>query len=334
MCAATSTLPWVEKYRPAALSDILSHQDIIATLRRFIDSNKLPHLLFYGPAGTGKTTTVLAIARSIPNCETLELNASDERGIDVVREQIKDFASTQKLFSSGYKLVILDEADHMTSDAQAALRRVIEKYTKNVRFCLICNYVNKIIPALQSRCTKFRFGPLTGSTMNVRLREIAQAEGVSTKVTDDAIDTVISLCEGDMRKCVNLLQAVVLSSAGEGGVVTQTIDAEAVYVCAGAPRPTDIQAIVEAGLKEHLREAYASIQIVKTEGGLALVDIVRRVSDLLMQLELSQTASAFALKQLADIEYRLSNGTSEQMQLGALVGCLQLLRMGISETAI
>ncbi|KAJ1829872.1 Subunit of heteropentameric Replication factor C (RF-C), partial [Coemansia sp. RSA 2703] len=137
-------LPWVEKYRPTSLDELVSQSDIVDTLQRFIDDGKLPHLLFYGPPGTGKTTTILAIARKLygknMGSMVLELNASDDRGIDVIRDQIKTFASTRTVFSSGLKLVILDEADAMTTPAQAALRRVIEKYTKNVRFCIICNY--------------------------------------------------------------------------------------------------------------------------------------------------------------------------------------------------
>ena len=151
----SSTLPWVEKYRPKDLNELIAHEEIISVLNKLIESNKLPHLLFHGPPGTGKTSTIKACAKKMfgehISSMVLELNASDDRGIDVVREQIKEFAGTKKLFSTGVKLVILDEADAMTQDAQAALRRVIEKYTSNTRFCLICNYVNKIMPALQSR---------------------------------------------------------------------------------------------------------------------------------------------------------------------------------------
>jgi replication factor C subunit 3/5 len=175
------SLPWVEKYRPKDFSELVAHEDITNTIQRLIDQNRLPHLLFYGPPGTGKTSTILACARRLygPNYHSmvLELNASDDRGIDVVREQIKDFASTRKIFSSGIKLVILDEADAMTNAAQAALRRVIEKFTKNTRFCLICNYISKIIPALQSRCTRFRFGPIPKDAVSKRLNHVIECEG-------------------------------------------------------------------------------------------------------------------------------------------------------------
>ena len=158
--AVAQSLPWVEKYRPKSLDELVSQEDIVSTLNKLIDSNRLPHLLFYGPPGTGKTSTILAATARLfgskAKAMTLELNASDDRGIGVVRDQIKEFAGTKKLFSSGSKLIILDEADAMTNDAQAALRRVIEKYSANTRFCLICNYVSRYAPSDRTgsmRCT-------------------------------------------------------------------------------------------------------------------------------------------------------------------------------------
>lgn len=207
----SSFLPFVEKYRPERLEDLTGQNDIVQTIIRLIDVGRLPHLLFYGPPGTGKTSTILAIARRLYGNGykdmVLELNASDDRGIDVVREQIKDFAGTRKLFSTGVKLIILDEADAMTNDAQFALRRVIEKYTKNTRFCLIGNYVSKIIPALQSRCTKFRFSPLRKEQIEGKLRSIVDREGLSSRVSADGIEAILRLSNGDMRKVLNVLQA-------------------------------------------------------------------------------------------------------------------------------
>ncbi|CAG8609600.1 12556_t:CDS:2, partial [Acaulospora morrowiae] len=173
-------LPWIEKYRPKTLEELVSHEEITSTIERFIENNRVPHLLFYGPPGTGKTTTILAFARKLYGQNwrnmTMELNASDDRGIDVVREEIKTYASMGRIFSTGFKLIILDEADSMTSSAQNALRRIIEKYTNNVRFCIICNYISKIIPAIQSRCTKFRFSPIGEEQVNSRLEYIIQSE--------------------------------------------------------------------------------------------------------------------------------------------------------------
>jgi replication factor C subunit 3/5 len=208
-----------------SLDDVSGHQDILATINKFVDSNRLPHLLLYGPPGTGKTSTILALARRIYGSDNLrqmvlELNASDDRGIDVVREQIKTFASTKQIFTTGsaasrtgiagFKLIILDEADAMTNTAQMALRRIMEKYTANTRFCIIANYSHKLSPALLSRCTRFRFSPLKERDIRVLVDKVIEEENV--KVTPDATDALVRLSKGDMRRALNVLQACHASS--------------------------------------------------------------------------------------------------------------------------
>ena len=178
-----SNLPLIEKYRPKSLKDMVSHEEILNTINLFLEKKNIPHFLFHGPPGTGKTSCILAIARSmygdVFKKNTLELNASDDRGINVVRERIKEFCNTLNISSkASVKLVILDEADMMTTAAQNALRRVIEKYTKNVRFCLICNQVSKIIPAIQSRCMRFRFSPLKKEQCAQRIQAICTQENI------------------------------------------------------------------------------------------------------------------------------------------------------------
>lgn len=209
------------------LSDVSGHQDILATINKFVDTNRLPHLLLYGPPGTGKTSTILALARRIYGSENmrqmvLELNASDDRGIDVVREQIKTFASTKQIFSLGsstarasgglgnFKLIILDEADAMTNTAQMALRRIMEKYTSNTRFCIIANYSHKLSPALLSRCTRFRFSPLKEQDIRALVDKVIDEENV--KITAEATDSLVKLSKGDMRRALNVLQACHASS--------------------------------------------------------------------------------------------------------------------------
>jgi replication factor C subunit 3/5 len=208
------------------LADVSGHHDILATINKFVDSNRLPHLLLYGPPGTGKTSTILALARRIygeANVRqmVLELNASDDRGIDVVREQIKTFASTKQIFTlastaasrtglAGFKLIILDEADAMTNTAQMALRRIMEKYTANTRFCIIANYAHKLSPALLSRCTRFRFSPLKEADIRVLVDRVIEEENV--KIMPAAADALVTLSRGDMRRALNVLQACHASS--------------------------------------------------------------------------------------------------------------------------
>lgn len=308
--------PWVEKYRPQSLADVAAHRDIVDTIDRLTNENKLPHLLLYGPPGTGKTSTILAVARKLYGAHyhnmILELNASDDRGIDVVRQQIQDFASTQS-FSFGakslVKLVLLDEADAMTKDAQFALRRVIEKYTKSTRFALICNHVNKIIPALQSRCTRFRFAPLNATHVKERLQHVIKAEGLD--VSDSGLEAFVRLSNGDMRKALNILQSTHMAS--------QTITEEAVYLCTGNPMPKDIEQICFWLLNEPFAASFRYISEMKMKKGLALVDIVREVTMFIFNIKMPSDARVQLINDLADIEYRLSFGCNDKLQLGALV---------------
>jgi len=278
----------------------------------------MPHMLLYGPPGTGKTSTILACARKINGPKyasmTLELNASDDRGIDVIRDRIIDFASSRQLFRDGLKLVMLDEADSMTKIAQFALRRVIEKYTKSTRFCLICNYINKIIPALQSRCTRFRFGPLENNQIQERLTEIAKTENVN--MDSAGMQAILKLSGGDMRKCLNILQACHLST----GEVTE----RTVYLVTGKPIPSDIEHILDLLLNSPCKEAFDGITLMQTEKGLSLTDIVSMLHLLVARCSFPPQVMMFVLSKLADVEYRLSQGTSEKAQLGSLVGIFQI----------
>ncbi|ORZ27722.1 P-loop containing nucleoside triphosphate hydrolase protein [Lobosporangium transversale] len=316
--ATDDTLPWVEKYRPVTLDDLVSHKDITSTIERFIDENRLPHMLFYGPPGTGKTSTILACARKLYGpmwkSMTMELNASDDRGIEVVREQIKNFASTKKIFSSGFKLIILDEADMMTQTAQNALRRVVEKYTRNVRFCIICNYVSKIIPALQSRCTRFRFGPLELSQVDSRLDFIIQSEGV--KITSEGRKALLQLSKGDMRRALNILQAC---HAGY-----EVVNEDAIYNCTGNPHPTDIEAIVNSMLTEDFTTANSNISYLKMVKGMALQDILTEVYNYLELIDMPVNSRVYLLDKMADVEYKLSTGANERLQLSSLIGSFKI----------
>jgi len=323
-----ANVTWVEKYRPGALQDLISHEDIINTIRKFLHEDKLPHLLFYGPPGTGKTSTILACAKEIYkpkefNSMVLELNASDDRGINVVRGQILNFASTRTIFNSGFKLVILDEADAMTNDAQNALRRIIEKFTDNVRFCLICNYLSKIIPALQSRCTRFRFGPLNPAQIVPRLQFVADEEKVT--MTEDGKKALITLAQGDMRKVLNILQSCAMAF--------KEVNEDNVYTCVGHPLKSDISNMVNWMLNESFSLSYKNILELKTLKGLSLQDIITETHLFVQRLDVTQNIRIHLIIKLAEIEERLIAGDSEKIQLGALVAAFQVTRDMVKKEA-
>lgn len=330
MGAPGRSVPWVEKYRPVSLSDVAAHKDIIDTIDRLTGENRLPHLLLYGPPGTGKTSTILAVARKLYGNQfqnmILELNASDDRGIDVVRQQIQDFASTQSISfgaRANVKLVILDEADAMTKDAQFSLRRVIEKYTKNTRFCLICNYVSKIIPALQSRCTRFRFAPLNAENVTERLRYIIKEEGLD--VTDNGLAAIVRLSNGDMRKGLNILQSTHMACPN--------ITEEAVYLCTGSPLPKDVEQMAYWLLNESFAKASTLISELKTKKGLALVDVIRELHPFVFSINMPPPIRVQLINALADIEYRLAFGPNEKLQLGAMIAAFTHARIALVAAA-
>lgn len=343
---AEDSLPWVEKYRPATLADVSGHQDILATINKFVDSNRLPHLLLYGPPGTGKTSTILALARRIYGSENvrqmvLELNASDDRGIDVVREQIKTFASTKQIFSLGarpgggigaYKLIILDEADAMTNTAQMALRRIMEKYTANTRFCIIANYSHKLSPALLSRCTRFRFSPLKERDIRVLVDKVIEEENV--KILPEATDALVRLSKGDMRRALNVLQACHASSTPlqprdapkipDKDIVRETITTETIYACIAAPPPDAVKKILDTLLStSDVTSCLATVNALKASQGLALADIITALAEEVAKLQVKPEVMIAWLAGLADIEHRVAGGGSEAVQTGAMVGVIR-----------
>ncbi len=231
---------WIEKYRPLKLADIVGQEEIIERLASYVRSGSLPHLLFTGSAGVGKTTAAVALAREFFkdnwHLNFRELNASDERGIDVVRNQIKQFARTSPLGGAGFKILFLDEADALTPDAQSALRRTMENFAQTCRFILSCNYSSKIIDPIQSRCAIYRFRPLRRDAVIKEMLRIAQCEGLN--LTDGALDAIVYISQGDMRKAINALQGA--------AIISPDIDAGRVYAITSSARPDEIEELLSS----------------------------------------------------------------------------------------
>ncbi|CAJ1440263.1 unnamed protein product [Effrenium voratum] len=276
--------------------------------------------LLHGPPGTGKTSTITAVAKTMYKQRyksmTLEMNASDARGIDVVREQIKTFVSVKQLFASAEgqpKLVILDEADNMTSSAQFALRRMIEQYASNCRFILICNYSSKIIPALQSRCTKLRFAPLTEEQMLGRLQYIAETEKI--QLTQDGAKAIVQVGGGDMRKVINIFQTTSMGHRGN-------VDSKAVYASTGIPSPEEIQHFLRALLNGSVSFAASltSLKHMLNAKGYALDDFLQLMHKQLLLEDLPVSQRLQLTVALADIDWRLKQGCGDAIQLGAIIG--------------
>ena len=282
-----SSLPFIEKYRPSTISEIISHEAILSTISNFISKKSIPHFLFYGPPGTGKTTCALALARQLYGESyknmILELNASDDRGIQIVRNKIKDFCSSLISFNNMsnnntnnnlnmFKLVILDEADMITSDAQNSLRRIMEKFTKNSRFCLICNQVNKINIAIQSRCMRFRFPPLNKNQCIMRLKYICDKENIKYG-NDNTLLTIIDIGKGDMRKTLNLLEATFMASNNS------IIDENSVYSCAGLPTPNQFKEFCDFCKRDNYSNVFHKLNDMRIQNGFVMDDLIELLTN-------------------------------------------------------
>jgi len=327
--AADVKKPWVEKYRPKSVDEV-SHQDeVVSVLKKCVNNGAdLPNLLFYGPPGTGKTSTVLALCRELYGKDlfkdrVLELNASDERGIDVVRVRIKNFAqlSARSLREDGkkcppYKIIILDEADSMTKASQEALRRTMEKQTKTTRFCLICNYVSRIIPPIASRCSQFRFQPLSIENQIARLETICTAEGVDIEA--EALQNLVSCTEGDLRKAVTYLQTAHSLKGSE------SIDSECIMEITGVVPDTVVKQFIDSCQSNLFDKVQNCVNHILCEGH-AATQIVSQVHDeIVYSPAFTDEQKCVIIEKLAVIDKCLIDGADEYLQLMALGTTIQM----------
>lgn len=311
---------WAEKYRPQTLDDMTNQTEIVSRLKMFVQEKNLPHLLFVGPAGVGKTTSILALARDLygPGYRnfTLELNASDERGIDVIREKVKNFARTAAIASPvSFKILIMDEADSLTSAAQHALRRTMEIYTRTCRFCLIGNYSENIIDPIQSRCSIFRFSPLDEKDMKTYIMNIVENEQV--EIIEEGLDAMYQASRGDLRKATNLLQAAAATKA--------VIDDVSIYEVLGKVSPERVRAMIKQSLEGNFLEAREILRELLIDQGLAPDDIIRMVyRELMRNTVLSEQWKVKLSDKVGEVDYRLTQGARPEIQLSTLLAHLAL----------
>jgi len=313
---------WAEKYRPKKLDEIINQEHVIPRVRAFIEERNIPHMLFAGPAGTGKTTLALVIERELYGehwrQNVLELNASDERGIDVIRHKVKEFARTKAIGDVPFKIIILDEADALTSEAQQALRRTMENYTEVSRFILCCNYSSKIIEPIQSRCAVFRFKALSNEHVKEYINRIVKGENLS--ITEDGIEAIIYISEGDLRKVANLLQAC----AATGEKITKDL----VFSVAAQAKPEDVREMLESALSGNFVKARAKLLEMLIKQGLAGEDIVKEIHKQVFNLNIPDDKKVEIISMVGETEFRISEGADAQIQLEALLAKIMLMGRG------
>lgn len=313
---------WTEKYRALDFGDMVGQEEIIKRVKALTNSMNIPHLLFAGPAGTGKTTLALIVVKNLFN-ETwrenyLELNASDERGIDVVRQKVKDFARTKALGDVPFKVIFLDEADALTREAQQALRRTMENYTSTCRFILSCNYSSKILDPIQSRTVIFRFQLLEKKDIKKRVDVIAEGEGLS--ISADAFDALYEMSEGDCRRVINLLQAT--------ASISPNITPDLVNTIVSKAKPSDIKVVLEYALSGDFVSSRNKLLDIMLKESISGQDVIKAIQKEIWALPIDNSLKVRLTEKTGEIEFRLVEGADEFIQLESLIAAFIMVGIG------
>jgi len=304
---------WTEKYRPKKFEEVKGQEEIVKRVSSFVKQKNMPHLMFAGPAGVGKTTLALVIARELFGDSwrqnILETNASDERGIDIIRHKVKDFARTKAIGDAPFKIIYLDECDALTKEAQQALRRTMENYTQTTRFILSCNYSSKIIDPIQSRCAVFRFRPLPKDEIFKIIDIIAKSENL--KIDEKAKQSLYIVSEGDCRRVENILQSC--------AAIAKNITEDVVFSLASVARPKEVKELLELALKNKFIDARNKLLDVMLNYGLSGLDIIKQIQKEIWDLEIDSRNKVNLIEKCGEIEFRMTEGSDEFVQLEALL---------------
>lgn len=312
---------WVDKYRPKTFDEIIGQENFVKRIKAFIESENLPHLLFAGSPGTGKTTTALVVARELygengVKGNFLELNASDDRGIDIIRNQIKEFAKLKSLTNIPYKIICLDEADSLTKEAQQALRRTMERYSHSCRFILACNEISKLIDPIQSRCVIFKFKPLKAENLQELLIRIEKNEKLT--IEKEAKELLIEISGGDVRKITNTLQAASsLDKKVTVDLINQIID----FV-----NPKEVEDMINFAIKGDFFKAREELIKLRSLRGLGGIEILKEIYKQLLKMDIDSKIKIKFVDRIATIEFRLVEGSDEELQIEALLAMFALLK--------
>ncbi len=310
---------WTEKYRPQTFDQIVGQKEIVHKVSAFVRQKNMPHLLFTGPAGVGKTTMSLVIAKELfgENWRenVLELNASDERGIDIVRNKVKDFARTKAIGTAEFKIIYLDECDALTREAQQALRRTMENYTQTCRFILSANYSSKIIDPIQSRCAVFRFKPLASEELKVIIDKIGKQENIT--LTEATKDALFAVCDGDCRRAENILQSC--------AAVSETITEDLIFSMASVAKPKEIKKMLELALLGKFVEARKELLDIMLQYGLSGMDVIKQIQKEILNIQGDTRKKMTLIEKCGEAEFRMTEGSDEYVQLEAFLASAALI---------